>query len=192
MTVAPPPRLSLHGSHFNEAALAHAPSHARLRDRHSQHRRHRAHHGDGTDRSNSRPWRRWCPAVVRAVLGSNVRVVSAPAAMLLTRTAGGFQRLSDPRENGVAMAVAVKVVAQPVVIGGMPLTRSLTSSPPRSLAERQCVHQGHTLVLEALGCDEGGQVRRAAGVAPLVVVPAQHLDHVPANDHGRQAVEDAA
>jgi len=59
------------------------------------------------------------------VLGSYILVVPAGAVMLLTRTAGGFQRLSDLRANSVAMAVAVAVIAQPVVIGGMLVTRKI-------------------------------------------------------------------
>src|SRR4249919_2389563 len=36
----------------------------------------------------------------------------------------------------------------------------------------------------------GDEVRDAAAVAPLVVVPGDHLDHVPAEDHGRLGVDD--
>ena len=39
--------------------------------------------------------------------------------------------------------------------------------------------------LQPLVCQEGRQVRRAAGVAPLVVVPADDLDHVAFHRHRR-------
>src|SRR5213076_1006977 len=49
---------------------------------------------------------------------------------------------------------------------------------------------GYSLLVEAAIGHQRDQVGQAAGVAPLVVVPGDHLDQVVANDHRREAVDD--
>src|SRR4051794_19671046 len=48
-----------------------------------------------------------------------------------------------------------------------------------------------TFVWSLLGADELHQIDQTVGVAPLVVVPAEHLDQV-AHGHGERRVEGAA
>src|SRR3972149_2950356 len=43
--------------------------------------------------------------------------------------------------------------------------------------------------LQSPGSDVDRQVGEAAAVAPLVIVPGQYLDHVPADDHGAGGVD---
>src|ERR1039458_6915146 len=55
---------------------------------------------------------------------------------------------------------------------------SMSVGAPSGDADRQAL--GH----------EADQIRDAAAVAPLVVVPRDHLDHRPAEHHGRLRVDD--
>ena len=58
------------------------------------------------------------------------------------------------------------------------------SSPPQIFA--RCSW------LNALVAHEGAKVRRAAGITPLVVVPAHYLHHVVLHDDGGEGVENTA
>src|SRR5204862_1763877 len=70
-------------------------------------------------------------------------------------------------------------------------SRHLTANGGRRTAQSP-LPGGEGTALEPLLREERAQVAHAAGVAPLVVVPGDHLDHVAADDHRAQAVDDRA
>ena len=72
----------------------------------------------------------------------------------------------------------------------VPIYRAVLSTSPCYLEKEALLHRGYTLLgsdLEGLGHNLG-QVNNALGVAPLVVVPGDNLDHVITHNHGEGSV----
>src|SRR5688572_15691169 len=77
----------------------------------------------------------------------------------------------------------------PPSIGTLKSTRTRTRLSRASSSWMERLRFTYEL-LRALLRDEGGKVRDAAGVAPLVVVPGSDLDHVVPHHHRDQRVDD--
>src|ERR1700694_4435492 len=71
--------------------------------------------------------------------------------------------------------------------GTLKSTRSITRLPRTSTS--RTVAFSRLAMLEALP-DELRKVGDAAGVAPFVVVPGDHLEEVVADEHGGEAIDD--
>ena len=81
---------------------------------------------------------------------------------------------------------------------GLPLPAGVSSPLPPQAARSIAVSAVKTKRnfgnggLQALVDHHGAEVRHAAGVSPLVVVPGDGFDEVAADDHGAERIEDGA
>src|SRR3972149_12211475 len=82
----------------------------------------------------------------------------------------------------------VSSVTLPPLMGTLKSTRTRTCQPDTSTSRTVFLFMAASR-LELLGHDRR-EIRRAARVGPLVVVPGNDLDHRSAQDHRRKAIHD--